>query len=163
MTSTINDRIEALINKRFKGNKTAFAKELGFPPTGMSSYFGKQRRSKPSLDMIIKIIKDLNVDPRWLLLGEEPKEGIVYTKGNYSPASLNGDVNVIKDIEIKDDTEKIDLFAKNDKLIIENEMLKRLISEKDNYLAEKDRTIKEKERLIEEKERFITYLVSKNN
>lgn len=70
MTETINDRIETLINDRFDGNKAAFAKSIGLPPTGLSNYLGKQRRSKPSVDMITKIVVTLNVDARWLLTGE---------------------------------------------------------------------------------------------
>ncbi|MGM9873190.1 MAG: helix-turn-helix domain-containing protein [Muribaculaceae bacterium] len=70
-TETINDRIEMLINQHFNGNKAAFAKTVGLPPTGLSNYLGKQRRSKPGLDMITKIITRLDVDARWLLIGEE--------------------------------------------------------------------------------------------
>lgn len=54
MAETINDRIEMLVNERFDGNKAAFAKSIGLPPTGMSSYLSKQRRSKPSVDMVTK-------------------------------------------------------------------------------------------------------------
>lgn len=149
MVITINDRIEALINKEFDGNKAAFAKRLGFPPTGMSSYFGKQRRSKPSLDMIIKIIEELNVDPRWLLLGEENSNtNSIHTEGDYSPAVYKGDVNVIKDVEIKDDFQASKLITENEKLSIENNMLKKLLEEKEKNIEEKEKNIQEKERLI---------------
>jgi len=67
MAGTINDRIESLINSRFEGNKAAFAKSIGLPPTGLSNYLGTQRRSKPSVDMITKIITVHDVDARWLL------------------------------------------------------------------------------------------------
>lgn len=70
MAETINDRIETLINDKFDGNKAAFAKTIGLPPTGLSNYLGKQRRSKPSVDMVTKIVVTLNVDARWLLTGE---------------------------------------------------------------------------------------------
>ena len=39
MTETINDRIETLINDRFDGNKAAFAKSIGLPPTGCAVQF----------------------------------------------------------------------------------------------------------------------------
>jgi transcriptional regulator with XRE-family HTH domain len=71
MIETINDRMEMLINERFNGNKAAFAKSIGLPPTGLSNYLGKQRRSKPSVDMIAKIIQVLGVDANWLILGEQ--------------------------------------------------------------------------------------------
>lgn len=67
---TINDRMEMLINERFNGNKAAFAKSIGLPPTGLSNYLGTKRRSKPSVDMVTKIVVSLNVDALWLLTGE---------------------------------------------------------------------------------------------
>lgn len=87
---TINDRIEMLINEHFNDNKTAFAEAMGMPPTSMSNYFGVKRRSKPSIDMVAKIVKTLDVDARWLLTGEETVVGNVSTKGDYSPASVHG-------------------------------------------------------------------------
>ena len=95
MTETINDRIETLINDRFDGNKAAFAKSIGLPPTGLSNYLGKQRRSKPSVDMVTKIVVTFNVEARWLLTGEESPKKEVHTEGDYSPASDSGDVSVI--------------------------------------------------------------------
>lgn len=95
MAETINDRIEMLVNERFDGNKAAFAKSIGLPPTGMSSYLSKQRRSKPSVDMVTKIITTLDVDARWLLTGEDTPRKEVHTEGDYSPASDSGDVSVI--------------------------------------------------------------------
>lgn len=95
MTETINDRIEMLINDRFDGNKAAFAKSIGLPPTGLSNYLGKQRRSKPSVDMVTKIIVTLDVDARWLLTGEETPKKDVHTEGDFSPASDSGDISVI--------------------------------------------------------------------
>ena len=68
---TINDRMEMIVNKLFDGNKAAFAKAIAVEPTTMSSYLGKQRRSKPSVDMVAKIVLRLGVDARWLLTGEE--------------------------------------------------------------------------------------------
>lgn len=67
---TINDRIEQLLNERFNGNKAAFAKSIGLPPTGLSNYLGTKRRSKPSIDMVIKICDCLGVNSYWLLTGK---------------------------------------------------------------------------------------------
>lgn len=67
---TINDRMELLINERFNGNKAAFAKTIGLPPTGLSNYLGTKRRSKPSVEMVTKIVQVLKVDAKWLLTGE---------------------------------------------------------------------------------------------
>ena len=100
MTETINDRIEIIVNEKFNGNKAAFAKSIGLPPTGISSYLGKQRRSKPSVDMVTKIITTLGVDARWLLTGEETASqsvNSVETNGDFSPASMHGNVSVATD------------------------------------------------------------------
>lgn len=99
---TINDRMEMLVNQQFDGNKAAFAKAIDLSPTMMSSYLGTKRRSKPSVDMVAKIITKLDVDARWLITGEksEPEKDVVQpasrveTHGPLSPASLNGDVSL---------------------------------------------------------------------
>lgn len=70
MEETINDRIEKLVNEHFNGNKAAFAKSIGLPATGLSNYLSIQRRSKPSVDMVAKIITTLDVDAHWLITGE---------------------------------------------------------------------------------------------
>ena len=62
--------MEMVINEQFGGNKAAFAKMIGLPPTGLSNYLGTKRRSKPSVDMVSKIVLRLGVDARWLLTGE---------------------------------------------------------------------------------------------
>lgn len=128
MTETINDRIETLINDRFDGNKAAFAKSIGLPPTGLSNYLGKQRRSKPSVDMITKIVVTLNVDARWLLTGEEAPRTEVHTEGDYSPASDSGDVSVIV----------------GDAVLAERvKLLQQLIDEKNERIAELKERIEE--------------------
>lgn len=60
-----------LVNEQFAGNKAAFAKAIGLPATALSNYLGHKRRSKPSVDMIAKILNTIDVDARWLLTGEE--------------------------------------------------------------------------------------------
>lgn len=96
MPETINDRIEMLVNERFEGNKAAFAKAIGLPPTGLSSYLSKQRRSKPNVDLITKIVVTLNVDARWLLTGENatsPRS--VVTATDHSAVALGGSATTI--------------------------------------------------------------------
>ena len=61
---TINDRLQWIVNEKFDGNKAAFAKAIGIVPTSISNYLGKQRASKPSVDMIAKIVNVL-----WTLVG----------------------------------------------------------------------------------------------
>ena len=128
MTETINDRIETLINDRYDGNKAAFAKSIGLPPTGLSNYLGKQRRSKPSVDMVTKIVVTLDVDARWLLTGEETARREVHTEGDYSPASDSGDVSVIV----------------GDAVLAERvKLLQQLIDEKDERINELKERIEE--------------------
>lgn len=121
MTETINDRIEMLVNERFSGNKAAFAKSIGLPPTGISSYLGKQRRSKPSVDMVTKIITTLDVDARWLLTGEtagEKSVNSVETNGDFSPASMHGNVSVATDAVLAERVKALEaLLAEKERLI----------------------------------------------
>ena len=101
---TINDRMEMIVNERFKGNKAAFAKAIAVEPTTMSSYLGNKRRSKPSVDMVARIVLSLNVDARWLLTGEaeasKPTKNSVSTRGDYSPASIHGNAEVVSTGEV---------------------------------------------------------------
>lgn len=75
MMETVNDRVEQVINEMFDGNKVAFANKLGMPPTSMSNYFGKERRTKVPVSMIERIVTLLKVDPTWLLTGN-PDSGV---------------------------------------------------------------------------------------
>lgn len=88
---TINDRMEMLVNERFKGNKAAFAKTIGLPPTGLSNYLGTKRRSKPSVEMVTKIVQTLKVDAKWLLTGEG--EMLRPAQVGSTSVSLTGDHN----------------------------------------------------------------------
>lgn len=85
---TINDRMEMLVNERFNGNKAAFAKAIAVEPTTMSSYLGNKRRSKPSVDMVTKIVVSLNVDARWLLTGEEDEKHNNVSVGDKSDGNV---------------------------------------------------------------------------
>lgn len=89
---TINDRMEQIVNQRFNGNKAAFAKSIGLQPTGLSNYLGNKRRSKPSIEMIASIIKDLDVDPYWLILGEKrsPSSPSVSLSGDHNQVNGHG-------------------------------------------------------------------------
>lgn len=117
---TINDRMEMLVNERFGGNKAAFATSIGLGPTALSNYLGNKRRSKPSVDMVAKIVKTLDVDAKWLLIGEQTANNHVSTQGNYSPASVNGDaINTSGEVELLQQRVKLleDLIAEKERLI----------------------------------------------
>lgn len=118
---TINDRMEMLVNQKFDGNKAAFAKAIDMSPTMMSSYLGNKRRSKPSVDMVAKIVTKLNVDARWLITGEKPEaiiENTVETSGDFSPASMNGNVSVGADALLAERVKSLEaLLAEKERLI----------------------------------------------
>lgn len=127
---TINDRMEVLINERFGGNKAAFAKSIDMSPTIMSSYLGTKRRSKPSVDMVTKIVLALDVDAKWLLTGEEPSGK---TENN---AVANGDSS----IAVNNNSGHI---ATGDTAVL-TERVKSL----EALLAEKERLIKVYEKMV---------------
>lgn len=132
---TINDRVEEIINLRFEGNKVAFATHIGVPPTSMSNYFGKERRSKVSVTMLEKIVKTLDVDARWLLTGEETKHKAILTQGDYSPVSDSGDISLIM----------------GDAVLAERvRMQEKIIAEKDNRIADLTERVSELKERIDE-------------
>jgi hypothetical protein len=135
---TINDRIEILINKCFDGNKAAFAKSIGLPPTGMSNYLGKQRRSKPSVDMIVKIINTLNVDADWLLMGKGETD--------FNNADVSGHHNQLNKEGAHDNIN----IAGGD-LVLEEKVkhLEEIIKSQEAIISEKDERIKDLKDLIE--------------
>lgn len=117
---SVNDRIEHLINERFRGNKTSFAHAIGMPPTSVSNYFSEKRRSKPSVEMLAKIVKLLDVDAKWLLIGEQTTTNHVSTQGDYSPASMHGDaINTVGEVDLLKEQVKHmeELLAEKERLI----------------------------------------------
>lgn len=171
MSETINDRIEMLINDRFDGNKAAFAKSIGLPPTGLSNYLGKQRRSKPSVDMVTKIITTLGVDATWLLTGVKSNIGDHFEQhGDHALMAKNiqhleidqRNIGEERQTEIKKVDEEIILppncpdEVKRALMILTSEVsyLNRLIAEKDIRIEEKNEVIAElRERIKELKSR----------
>jgi hypothetical protein len=137
MEETINDRIEQLVDERFNGNKAAFAKAIAYPPTAMSSYLGKQRRSKPSIDMVAKIIQVLNVDANWLILGETSDSASTKIEAHDNGQAAGRDIN------------------NNGVCSMELARLKEIISHLEQRVADKDVTIADKdERISDLKERI---------
>lgn len=134
---TINDRMEMLVNQRFGGNKAAFAKTIGLPPTGLSNYLGTKRRSKPSVDMVTKIVLALDVDARWLLTGEEtPKQSVsTNVHGNVTDSNVAiGSNNSVGNVSVGSDA-----------------VLAERVRYLEALLAEKERLIKVYEKMVEGK------------
>lgn len=146
MEETINDRIERIIEEGFGGNKTAFCKKTGLIASGINNYIGKQRRSRPSVEMVTKIITSLNIDARWLLTGEasqaerdiEISKGDYYEKGDnnsrnyytgtktHEPNKGSDATSYIKDKLIEEQTRVIRLMEENHRLEMELNQLKAL-------------------------------------
>ena len=117
---TINDRMEMLVNERFNGNKAAFAKAIGTERATLSNYIGSVRRSKPSVDMVAKIVTALDVDARWLLcgVGASTTNAKVETNGDFSPASVHGNVSVESDAVLAERIKSLEaLLAEKERLI----------------------------------------------
>lgn len=133
---TINDRMEMLVNERFNGSKAAFAKSIDMSPTSMSSYLGNKRRSKPSVDMVAKIVLALDVDAKWLLTGEgTPQQQNVNNNmhGNVTDSNVAiGSNNSVGNVSVGTDA-----------------VLAERVKALEALLAEKERLIKVYEKMME--------------
>lgn len=68
---SISERLQYIIEELFDGNKAAFARTIGIAPTSISNYLGKERASKPSSDILEKIVNSVEkVNAYWLLTGK---------------------------------------------------------------------------------------------
>ena len=128
--TNITNRLQIIVDKVFNGNKASFAKRIGIAPTSVSNYLSKERASKPSSDLLEKIINLVDcINPRWLLTG---KGEMLNTpqKENFGANNVSGNnsANILNDAE--------------------NEHLRQIITEKDIIIAGQERLIAEKERLI---------------
>lgn len=66
----INERLQVIVDELFDGNKAKFAKSIEIAPTSISNYLSDKRQSKPSADMLEKIINVVeNLSAEWLLTG----------------------------------------------------------------------------------------------
>ena len=68
--STVNQRMQIIVDDKFSGNKAAFAEAIGLAPNSISNYLGKKRASTPSADLLEKIVNSLNINAYWLITGE---------------------------------------------------------------------------------------------
>lgn len=133
---TINDRMEILVNQRFNGNKAAFAKAIGTERATLSNYIGSVRRSKPSVDMVAKIVLALDVDAKWLLTGEETQQQQSVNNnmhGNVTDSNVAiGSHNSVGNVSVGSDA-----------------VLAERVKSLEALLAEKERLIKVYEKMVE--------------
>lgn len=151
---TINDRMEMLVNERFDGNKAAFSKAIDVNPAAMSSYLGNIRRSKPSVEMVTKIITKLNVDPYWLLTGKEKYSQSVHIGDNNTGNIATGNGNT----QINGGGKSQTMGNDNEEEIVD---LREQIRHLKERLRDKDNLLTEKERVIKLQDKFIYELSSK--
>ena len=68
---SISERLQFIIDEIFGGNKAAFARAIDIAPTSISNYLGKERASKPSSDILEKIVNSVDkINAYWLLTGK---------------------------------------------------------------------------------------------
>jgi len=69
METTINQRIEQIIEKYAKGNTRQFANSIEVTPTSFANYVGK-RQSKPGYDVLKSILETYpKLSSEWLIHG----------------------------------------------------------------------------------------------
>lgn len=66
---SINERFELIINEKYAGNQSFFARMIGVAPTVIANVVGS-RKGKPSYDVLEKVCANANISPQWLLTGE---------------------------------------------------------------------------------------------
>lgn len=109
--STVNQRMLQIIEEKFNGNKAAFAKHIGIPPTSISNYF-KQRPAIPSADILEKIVSTLDVNAMWILTGEGEMQRP--NKCHFSPADTPR-IRVAVELELT--MEEIEAWGLKEKII----------------------------------------------
>lgn len=92
--SEISERLQDIIDERFNRNKAAFARAVEISPTTLASYFDSKKKSKPSSEVLQKIVENTGVDALWLLTG---KGDAFPTRWEKSEHHTNSDNNVIGD------------------------------------------------------------------
>ncbi|MBD5421689.1 MAG: XRE family transcriptional regulator [Bacteroides sp.] len=123
MEETINDRIEQIIAQQFNDNRASCARAIGLNDTNLGSYVGS-RRSKPSADICARFVKYLNIDARWLLLGNaDPVPSVTISQtGARSVATGQGNIT--------------NNYGDCAHLLEKIELMQKLIEEKDERISE---------------------------
>lgn len=101
--STINERFVFILNEKYGGNVSEFARQSGIPQGTLNNIVGN-RLSKPSFENISKLVSsDETIDARWILTGEgdmNRKMDILKIHKPPYPESLNENLIVpVFDIE----------------------------------------------------------------
>lgn len=72
---TINERIQMIVNKHYRGNESEFARDVGIGQSTLNGILGT-RKNNPSADTVSKILnaKRLKINTDWLIKGEGEME-----------------------------------------------------------------------------------------
>lgn len=162
---TINDRMEQIVNEKFGGNKSAFASAIGIPRTMISSYIGGKKKSKPGLDLIVKIISNLNIDPYWLLMGKRNSSMLLKGSGvRYNGVGNNNNNTTTNNYHYGACEESVlsgeTLSQKEEELALlrqQNDSYEKLLAEKDRSLKAQEFTINLLSKRVEEFEKNCTH------
>lgn len=95
--STINERLQFIVDKRFDGNISLFSRTVNVKQPTMNTILG-ERKSKPSFEVISNIVnaKALNINSNWLLTGN----GDPFIESEHLPTNTKGKgVPYFEDIE----------------------------------------------------------------
>lgn len=155
---TINERFEFIIQTLFGGNKRAFAIHVGVSPTVVENVVGA-RKGKPSFDFLVKVCANANISAEWLLMGtgemamdmfEVRKTPMVFHQNpeRYIEEGKKEITNESESLRTLSDSE-----SATNRRSEANEILLRLLKEKDNEIGALRENIGKLKARIEELER----------
>lgn len=99
--NTINERISFIVNDLFKGNISAFCREIGVKQPTMNTILGN-RQSKPSYDVLNAIaLSSLHISSDWLLTGRGEMITPISTPTNVYELLLEEKDKKIRELEIE--------------------------------------------------------------
>ena len=90
---SINNRIQAIVNKLFGGKSASFAREIDVRPTTIANYLKSENPSKPTSDFLELVVSKLGVAATWLLTGQGEMQKPAQQVGDISNSNVSG-VNV---------------------------------------------------------------------
>jgi len=134
-TTTINERVQSIVDTCFGGNKRAFAKQIGVSATVIENVVGK-RNGKPSFDVLHSICANANISAEWLLTGEGEmlRGGNVQVSGSGNAVVGNSHNSTATVNATPTDTSDLRAMVEEQRTIIEG--LQGQLQEKDKQIAQ---------------------------
>lgn len=163
----ITERLQAIVDNVFDGNKAAFARAIGIAPTSVSNYLSRDRASKPSSDILESIVKGiplLNGD--WLLTGKgemlRKPNGLENNISDSVVGSITGNIGTHSTVSNSMSQKKFSPNSSTEEKQSEEEatieQLKHEIQVKEEKIREMERTITSQEKTIIAQEKMISLL-----